>query len=265
MGIKTIIKNSELPKAYQNYTLIKTKDGNSDTVYFMDDKYVLKVFENKTIQTIQNELYVLELCKNLPVPKLYSEVFYIDDKPAIVYEKCDGKSLKISKIEHIKQIAIFLKKFHRTTKDKSLNGIEYYSEDYLLSLIKKTKNNKFQDIYNSINIKLKHDGIIHGDIFYDNAIFKDDKLKCIIDFTESCNGDFIFDLAVVAIIWCFEEDNLDSEKLEVLCETYELNISMVKFKEYMKYALLYYITTRDLDNRDYDDLLKKMDNINEKY
>ena len=53
-----------------------------------------------------------------------------------------------------------------------------------------------------MKINLNNDGIIHGDLFVDNAIFKDDKLTCVFDFSDSCNGDFLFDLAVVALSWC---------------------------------------------------------------
>ena len=45
MGVKTVVQKKQLPKKYQKYNLIETKDGVSDTVYLLNDIYVLKVFD----------------------------------------------------------------------------------------------------------------------------------------------------------------------------------------------------------------------------
>jgi len=265
MGIKTIITNDMLPLQYQKYNLEKTISGRSDTVYIMGDEFVLKLFEDKNLDIIKNELYILNLCKNLKVVQVHCEIFYINNKPALIYKKCQGQSLKNASTNNIKQIALFLKEFHKLTKHKSVNNTYFYSKEYLHKNILKSKNKEFLDIFNSINISLKNDGIIHGDIFLDNTIFKNDSLVCVFDFSEVCNGDFIFELAVVACDWCFDNDNLNLEKINVLLDTYELDIKINIFKEYIKYALLHFMTFRYLGSYNYDDLLLRIRNIDAKY
>ena len=115
--------------------------------------------------------------------------------------------------------------------------------------------------FNSIKCILKNDGIIHGDLFYDNAKFQNDTLSGVYDFIEACESDFIFELAVVSISWCFDGTQINREKITTLLETYKSEIEYNSFVEYIKYALLYYATTRHLSNRNYQELLEKLENL----
>ena len=125
-------------------------------------------------------------------------------------------------------------------------------------MIINSNNVKLLNIYNTITINLNDDGIIHGDLFADNCKFKDNKLSGVYDFSQACNGDFIFDLAVIAMSWCYDNQHLNKQKVLILMRAYGLNISYNKFKIYIKYALLYYTTSRYINNRDYKELYLKL-------
>jgi homoserine kinase type II len=254
LGVKTKITKEDLPSFLKADIIYETKSGVSDTVYICDDKNVVKLFENSTEETIRNEMELLDMLKDISAVKLYSkEIIYIKNKPALVYEKCRGKILDKAEDTHIRQIGVFLRKLHTITKGKTSSNKKLFEKESLNKLIGKTEYSSFKEIFESIDIILKHDGIIHGDLFLDNALFQENKLSCVIDLSEACSGDFLFDLAVVALSWCRNDD-----EIKLLLDSYGNNIKLERFKEYIKYAALYYSVTRFLDNRDYKELLDKI-------
>jgi homoserine kinase type II len=49
-------------------------------------------------------------------------------------------------------------------------------------------------------------GIIHGDLFRDNVVFRGTRLAALIDFEQASSGSLVYDLAVCVNAWCFDED-----------------------------------------------------------
>lgn len=253
MGVKTILSIEDVKPFLDVHTLVATKNGIRDSVYIINDISILKIFENSSIEAVKEELRLLQFCKELSVPKVISEIFTIKGKPALLYQKCHGKSLKVPSMDEIKQIGKFLKQFHTMTYNQKSSNEPLFERDRLESLIEKSDHQPFLDILNAISIELKDDGVIHGDLFLDNANFINGSLSCVYDLSEACNGDFLFDLAVTALSWC---KNSAMEK--ALLDGYGQTISLKHFREYVKYAGLYYSVTRFLEDRNYKELLEKI-------
>ena len=237
MGIKIKINKNSLPTKYQKFKLLPTSDGISDTVYLLGSEYVLKIYED-----FSDEVNILKLLDGLCVPKVVDE-FLVGGKVARVFTQIQGVSTKKYPLEVVR----FLKRLHKKTKGKTSKNKKIFTKEHLIKMVLKTKNEKFLQMFEDINIELKNDGIIHGDLFFDNAKFLEDRLSGVYDFSEACEGDFYFDLAVVVISF-----GVDSK--EVL-RVYEARISEEEFLEYIKFARLYYGVSRYLDGRDYEEIL----------
>ena len=63
-------------------------------------------------------------------------------------------------------------------------------------------------------------GLVHGDLFRDNVLFKDGQVSGLIDFDHTARGPLIFDLAVVALDWVYLADGGKAE-LAALASGYE--------------------------------------------
>lgn len=247
MGVKVSITKDDIEYKF----LEKTKNGVSDSVFILDKKYILKIYESATKDEIFEEVRLLEAIQNLKVPKVKSSLFFIQNRHSLIFEKIKGISLKRVKVQHILQIGIFLKKFHKISQKLISNNRDIYSKENLLNLILKSKNLLFIELFQVVKeLDLNIDGVIHGDLFPDNAKFTNNKLSGVYDFIEHSNGSFLFDISVIAISWCFKSNRVDRDLLLNLLKSYDKNLKICDIQKHIYYALLYYSVTRYLDNRE---------------
>ena len=196
-------------------------------------KYILRIYEaNRTIDEEKQELILLDKIANfIPVSKAIRNIdneyiSILNNKKFALFEYVDGNSITKIDTYIIREIAMNLGKFHSFSKEISFEKYNrktridfnfYYNE------IKKSKIDfKFKrellnlaDEINSYDFSTLPSGIIHGDIFPDNALLDEyNNIKVIFDFNESYYAPFIFDIAIVINFWIrikdfdfFDENN----------------------------------------------------------
>jgi len=256
MGVRTPLSIDDLAGVCECTILIPTSDGIRDTVY-LTDRGVLKFFEEADFETIRREKQLLDALRELPIPEVVQEPFLVLGKPCLLYQKLPGESLRHAEEKHIRQIARFMHDFHRLSTGMHSQNEQLFERDRLSGLIQKSADERLQQLFEANPLTLSNNGIIHGDLFLDNALFEEDRLSGVLDFSEACEGDFLFDLAVVAVSWCLEGDDPRSD-ITLLLDHYDPSITPETFWPYMRYALLYYATTRYLAGRDYGELLERI-------
>ncbi len=63
-------------------------------------------------------------------------------------------------------------------------------------------------------------GLIHGDLFRDNVLWRGSEVEALIDFESASFGVLAFDLMVVVLAWCFV-DHFEPERVQALLAGYQ--------------------------------------------
>jgi len=80
-------------------------------------------------------------------------------------------------------------------------------------------------------------GIIHADLFPDNALFTNGQLTALLDFYYACHGSYLYDLAITVNAWCFDQQQqLSIAKFRALVNAYlavfpEMQTELAYFKQ----------------------------------
>ena len=220
-------------------------EGITNSNYYLttsQDKYILTIFEDPNL----NLDYAIDLMnlfsKNqipCPVPIKSKEdkcIINFKNKPLSIFTLLPGKTITKKTPSKImcSQIGETLSKMHLYSKnykkfDCGLRDVKWFkiTAEKLKSVLEPS------DI-NLINKELEiqifcengdlPQGIIHSDLFRDNAMFIDENLTGVIDFYYACNGYYLYDLAIVANDWCLNEDKtINLDRQNALINSYNKN------------------------------------------
>lgn len=252
MSVYTHLSQTEVEHFISKYSLGKLVHyegiaaGVENTNYFVDLKcndnttrYVLTIFEYLPHDVMPFFVSLTDLLadKALPVPKSLKDasnqaLHDLHGKPSLLQVCLAGKHSPIPNHEQCHAIGEMLGKIHQAATDCPLKqenqrGIAWLatqverltplvSSDNAELLNKQLK--RFQQFFDSVNIP---QGIIHGDLFHDNALFTGDRITGIIDFYNACYDYWLYDIAVTVNDWCRQDSLvLDEVKTNALLKAY---------------------------------------------
>lgn len=199
-------------------------------------KYVLTIFEHHDALAVEGFInlgrHLAEQGVPVPGPMADTQGEYLHllkGKPAILCPCLPGSHPETLSPDHCQQIGAALARFHLAGKglelDENNRGLRWWPEvgreliqaslasaslgDALLTdeqqevLMDEVE---FQESNTERWSKLPR-GLIHGDLFHDNALFvihqeEGEKLGAILDIYNACQDAWLFDLAIVANDWC---------------------------------------------------------------
>ena len=226
-----------------------TLQGIENTSYFLTlqrpnqtpSHCVLTLFEELTDQQLPFYNQLLQQLANeslpvpAPIPNQHGEVqASIQNKPAVLFPRLQGRHPEQVSEKQCSEIGLFLGRMHRITADPQSSQANsrdlqwmHTSLEYLAPHLNSADQQLLESelrAYQSVQPEFDKlpMGIIHADLFRDNALLEGDKLTGVIDFYSACSGPLLYDLAVVANDWCRSQDKLDSALTATLLQAYQL-------------------------------------------
>jgi homoserine kinase type II len=247
MSVYTSVTQDELGpwlKQYSLGTLIVLQgiaSGIENTNYFVTTthgKFVLTLFEKLTAAELP---YFLNLMAHLsrhgiPCPSPvanHDNVFLgeLQGKPACIVSCLKGRSVETPGPAHCAEVGEILAGIHlagetfpqfmenprgpRWWKATAPEVLPHLPADQAALLREELS---YQSLYRFRDLPR---GVIHADLFRDNALFDGDRLSGVIDFYYACNDVWLYDVAIVVNDWCIEPDGrLDRERTLALLRAY---------------------------------------------
>ncbi len=272
MGVKTLLTLSQAQVLFPDIditSLHPTHHGVIDTTYILKTNssyYILKRYERASLEQITDESRLLDHLRAsyLNVPRLLGVV-----KGWYLFTYIKGELPHQTSLNNLQSLGRFLGKMHLSTRRK-----KSYFTPFKKSVFKKEiKNVRLKhpllakELERLLHFDDKHDGIIHGDLFPDNAKFEKNRLG-VFDFIEAGNGSFHFDAGITAMSWIAKEKKISKMKLQIFLNAYNqqapYKLKLSELLTQMQYAALTYALQRWMNNEhelDYKQMLKKHSKI----
>ena len=215
-----------------NYFVTTRKHGQ-------DRKFVLTIMESLSFDDLPffNGLLTHLFHYGLPVPApqqtldgMTSTIFC--SKPAVLFPRLEGEHPIHATANHCTEIGKVLGEMHCALATTSLHRSNPFDTDWMIRTIDQVGHlldesdlvllQKMADEYAEISELSLPKGVIHGDLFRDNALFTGDKLTGVIDFYHACDDFLIQDITICINDWCkTPKGNIDEELGKSLLRGYE--------------------------------------------
>lgn len=247
MSVYTVVEKAQLETFLSHYSLGSLvgfhgiSDGIENTNYFVtttQGEFVLTLFESLSCEELPYFLELMAYLAEQGIPSAHPQhddnnnyLRELNGKPATLVNKLDGKGVSHSTVAQCQNIGSMMAKMHLVGQNfahhrdndrgpewwhrtaQRLSGHLTPEEQGLLE-----EELRYQDQFRNAHLPK---GVIHADLFRDNALFIEENLYGLIDFYYACNDVLIYDLAVAVNDWCGEEDGaLHENKLKAMLDGY---------------------------------------------
>ncbi len=247
MSVYTIVEHAQLDAFLRHYDVGRLiafqgiSAGIENTNYFVttsDGEFVLTLFERLNYDEV---LYFLELMAYLadhevpsahPLANQQEQYLQIlNDRPAALVERLAGQDISVPTPKHCYTLGNALGYLHTVSPSfpyRRPNGrgphwwkitaeqVEPFLTQEESALLREEL--LFQAQHRYIDLPR---GVIHGDLFRDNALFVADNLSGLIDFYYACDDVLLYDVAVTINDWCrLSDGQLDESRMHHFLEGY---------------------------------------------
>jgi len=232
MSVYTVVPEPQLVEFLQDYD-VGTLDsfegisaGIENTNYFVDTsingnlaQFVLTIFEHHTFDELSYFLDIMAFMAEHNIPTAHpipnknkGYLKMLCGKPAALVERLPGSTVDHPSAIQCGVMGGQLARFHIAGQDYSEQRENDRGIDWMAATFAQIRKHLPQDecdlietelvFQNSVDWSALPSGVIHADLFCDNAMFNGDALTGIIDLYYACNASLLYDLAVMVNDWC---------------------------------------------------------------
>jgi homoserine kinase type II len=247
MSVYTTVTRGQLQDFLQNYAVGGLIDfsgisaGIENTNYFVDTTgghWVLTLFERQGGEDLP---YFLGLMDHLgragipsarPVADAAGEFLaHLHGRPAALVQRLPGSSVMQPGVSHCRTIGVMLARLHAAgasfKRYRANSRGSAWWQPTSRTLIPRLGAQEAELLATEVDFQADQQqndlprGVIHADLFRDNALFQGGQLTGIIDFYYACNDVLIYDLAVSVNDWCADDNGcLNHELAQALAGAY---------------------------------------------
>ena len=252
MAVYTELTDQELRKFVNHFALGELvrahgiAAGTINTIYDLtttQGHYILRILEGRTRAEAQFEERLIEhlIAKGLRVPRMMpgrrgGAILSIGPRQQVsILEFVEGRELAVFEVEasHARQIGAFLGELSKATKSFRGTKENRFSQDALRDMLDQCiagietgeQRADLEILSTELEMKISFEGLpvgmTHGDLFVDNARFKQGELEAVIDFEMASTMPFIYDLSVAIGDWAFSQNVFHAERARALLDGYQ--------------------------------------------
>ena len=220
--------------------------GSVNTHYLLETskgKVILKIDEAKNLSEAERELALLLFLRErdfrCPQPLVDRNGQYYQTykgKPLSLHALLSGKSLPETQLiaVQLKNVGQTLASLHLLSSGYPKDEDNRFSATRVFSLYQEVKDRLpgylrylthmlddeviYQQQYQEDRLPK---GIIHGDLFADNLLFRKDKVVGVLDFEAACYGKFIYDVATAVNALCYLDGRYVIDRFDALITGYQ--------------------------------------------
>ena len=283
MAVYTVLKRQTLKSLLKGYGLGELSEasgvptGSVNTYYRLETnkgKFFLKIDEVKTAAELQQEIDLLVFLRShrIPCPKPMADeqgklIRDYRGKPVSVYAALPGKARSEEQIslDHLAEVGKTLALLHVVGQEYKIPVENRFSFSRIRDLYKQMQQAMpahLKQVKHTLDDELSHHeeyleerlpkGIIHGDVFADNLLFRGKRVSGLLDFEAAGYGKLITDLATATNALCYLDDQYDLERFNALVDGYQnvRALSLVEwdaFPNELRFSALRFTVTRIKD------------------
>ncbi len=252
MSVYTVLEKREIAQLAEDYGLGKVGktegivNAPTHTSYRLDTakgRYVLRIDEVKSEIDVRREIDLLLYlrkhgfpCPQLVVDRKGRQYHEHGGRCVALYKFVDGRAretrhLTFGQIENAGRVLADLHVIGKGYKKGVDNRFNFERVAEVYQEVRNRLPSYFKRITRTLDEEvayLEHylegklpKGIIHGDLYLDNIMFRGEKVVNVVEFEQASRGKYIFDLATAVNALCFDGERYDLKRFEALIGGYE--------------------------------------------